>query len=243
MENNDITLSPFIRGKVHIFQRKKGYRFNLDPVLLADFFTPKKKKGKLIDLGTGSGILLLLISLRYKDLKFYALEIQDSLYNLAKKNFEKNKIDVNLISGDVRKIDKLFSPASFDYVITNPPYHKLTGKKPKNEEILVAKFEERATVEDFIKAASYLLKDYGSFYMINKAERLPEIVISLKRYRLEPKRLRFVHPTLKENSTHFLIECVKNAKEGCIVEKPLIVYKNPKEKIYTEEVNRLLEDF
>ncbi len=237
----DETLSPFIRGKVKIIQKKKGYRFNLDSVLLADFFK-KRKKGKIIDLGTGSGIILILISLRYRDLDFYALEIQDSLYDIAQRNFKLNQLNVHVIKGDVKNIKDLFPPHSFEYVITNPPYFK-TGKKPKNPEISTAKTEEKASTRDFIKSASYLLKDNGSFFMINQASRLPELISFMKGCNIEPKRIRMVHPSIKEDATHFLVEGIKNAKEGCIIEKPYIVYENPKEKIYTQELKDILEHF
>ena len=240
---DDETLSPFIRGKVHIIQKKRGYRFNLDSVLLADFIKIKKKKSKIIDLGTGSGILLILLSLKYKDPEFYALEIQETLFDLSKRNFSLNKIKVNLLNGDVKNIKKLLPPQSFDYVITNPPYYKIEGKKPENEELKIAKFEEKASVDDFIKAAFYLLKDNGSFFMVNQSNRLAEILYKMKKNRLEPKRVRFIYPSYREQSSHFLVEAVKNGKEGNIVEKPLIVYKDPKEKVYTEEVNFLLERF
>ncbi|NPA53139.1 MAG: methyltransferase [Aquificae bacterium] len=239
--NEDETLSPFLRGKINIIQKKKGYRFNLDSVLLANFFYPKKKKGKIIDLGTGSGIILLLISLKYKDLDFSALEYQNSLFDIAKRNFLLNKLNVNLVKGNVKDIKNLFPSQSFDYVITNPPYYKTTGKKPKNQEILIAKTEEIASIEDFIKASFYLLKDNGSFFMINQANRLSETIFLLKKYKLEPKRYRFVYPSLEDKASHFLIEAVKNAKESCEIEKPLIIYKDKQKKIYTPEVESYLE--
>ncbi len=239
----DETLSPFIRGKVHIIQKKKGYRFNIDSVLLSGFFKAKNKKGKIIDLGTGSGIIPILISLKYPELDFYGLEIQDSLYEIAERNFQINNLHVKLLKGDVKNIKNLLPSQFFDYVITNPPYYRKEGKKTSNRELLIAKFEEVASTQDFIKAAFYLLKDNGSFFMINQANRLPELIFSLKMSRLEPKRIRFVHPSLEETASHFLVEAVKNAKEGCIVEKPLILYKDPERKVYTEEVEYLLEKF
>jgi len=239
----DETLSPFIRGKIHIIQKKKGYRFNIDSILLSSFAKIKKKNGKIIDLGTGSGIVLLLISLKYKSLDFHALEIQESLFGIAKRNFQINHLKVNLIKGDVRDIKNIYPPHYFDYVITNPPYYSINSVKPKNKEISIAKFEIEAKTEDFIMAASYLLKDNGSFFMVNQSIRMPELIFLMKKNRLEPKRLRFIYPSIGENSTHFLVEAVKNAKEGCSVEKPLIIYKNPKEKVYTEEVNFILEKF
>ena len=233
--------SPFIRGKIHLFQPEKGYRFNIDSVLLANFINIKNK-GKLIDLGTGSGILILLLNLKYKNIDYSALEIQDELYDIAKKNFELNSVKVNLIKEDVKNIKKIYQPNSFDYVITNPPYFK--EYKGENLSIKIARSEYIASIDDFIKAVKYLLKDKGRFFLVFPSSRLSEITYKLKKENLQPKRWRFIHPSLKEKASHFLVEAVKNAKEGGeIVEKPLIVYNNPQKRIYTDEVNYILEKF
>ena len=233
--------SPFIRGKIHLFQPEKGYRFNIDSVLLANFINIKNK-GKLIDLGTGSGILILLLNLKYKNIDYSALEIQDELYEIAEKNFELNKVKVNLIKEDVKNIKKIYQPNSFDYVITNPPYFK--EYKGENLSLKIAKSEYFASIDDFIKAGKYLLKDKGKFFLVFPSSRLSEINYKLKKENLQPKRWRFIHPSLKEKASHFLVEAVKNAKEGGeVVEKPLIVYENPKKNIYTDEVKYILEKF
>ena len=243
LQDKELELIPFIRGAIKLYQKKKGYRFSIDSVLLADFVNIRKK-GKLIDLGTGTGIILLLLSLRYKNLEFYGLEIQKDLYNIAKENFKINKLEVDLKLGDVKEIKNLYKENLFDFVVANPPFHKKTGKKYTTEEEKIAKEETLATVEDFLKAGKYLLKDRGKFFMINKSDRLIETIHKCVILKLIPKRLRFIYPTVSEKSTHFLIECVKNAKlSGEIIEKPLILYKDSKSKIYTQEVEKILNEF
>ncbi len=243
LQDSDLQLTPFIRGKIKLYQKKKGYRFSIDSVLLADF-VKINKKGKLIDLGTGSGILLLLLALRYKNIDFYALEIQDSLYQIAIENFKLNNIKVNIKQGDVKQIENLYRPGYFDFVVINPPFHQNTGKKYATEEEAIAKSEIMATVEDFIKASSYLLKDRGRLFMINKTDRLSQTVYNLLFHNLIPKRFRFIHPDINEKSSHFLVECVKNARSGGeIVEKPLILYKDKKDKKYTQELEKILNEF
>lgn len=233
--------SPFIRGKIHLFQPEKGYRFNIDSVLLASFVNVKDK-GKLIDLGTGSGILILLLNLKYKNIDYWALEVQDELYDIAKKNFELNSVKVNLIKEDVKNIKKIFKPNSFDYVITNPPYFK--EYKGENRSLKIARSEYLASVDDFIKAGKYLLKDKGRFFLVFPSSRLSEITYKIKKENLQPKRWRFIHPAINEKASHFLVEAVKNAKEGGeTIDNPLIVYKNPKKKIYTDETKYILEKF
>ncbi len=243
MKENELVSSPFIRGKIQVIQKKSGYRFNLDSVLLASF-AKLKNNSKVIDLGTGSGILILLLNLKYRNLKFYAVEVQESLYEIAKKNFEINGVKVNLYLENVKNIKKIFENQSFDFVITNPPFFKKEMSKSKNIEIQIGKSEVKGSLEDFISASGYLLKNSGKLFLINNTSRLSETVFLMKKYKIQPKRFRFVHPTINENATNFLVEGIKGGKEsGEIVEKPLIVYENPKEKIYTKEVNYMLNVF
>ncbi len=243
MKNNELISSPFIRGKIQVIQRKSGYRFNLDSILLA-YFSKLKNNSKVIDLGTGSGILILLLNLKYKNIKFYAVEVQKSLYEIAKQNFKINNVEVNLYLENVKHIKKIFRNQSFDFVVTNPPFFKKEMSKAKNMEIQIGKSEVAGTLEDFISASSYLLKNSGKLFLINNINRLVETIYLMKKYKIQPKRFRFVHPTIDENATNFLVEGIKSGKEsGEIVEKPLIIYKNPKEKIYTDEVEYVLNVF
>lgn len=234
--NTDEDISPFIRGKIHIIQKKKGYRFNVDSLLLVNFVNISPFK-RVIDLGTGSGIIPILLNLKLKDIELYAVEVQQQMYDIAKRNFVLNKVDVNLFLSDVKDVKMLFSSGFFDVVITNPPYFKEANLSIERSEIL-------ATFEDFVKAASFLLKNKGKFFYIYPVGRFIESLSICKKYKLQPKRFRFIHPSLDEKATHLLVECLKSGKEGGeIVERPLIMYKDPKKKLYTEEVWCILENF
>jgi Predicted O-methyltransferase len=236
----DEDISPFIRGKIKIIQKREGYRFNIDSLLLVDFLNIKSS-GKIIDIGTGSGIIPILISLKYKNLKLYALEVQEDLFDIAKRNFQINNVHVQIALGNVKDVKKIYNHQYFDYVVINPPYFKEGNYKNIQEKI--ARSEALAKLEDFIYGSWYLLKNKGKLYLINITERFSETVSLLKKYNIQPKRYRFIHPSINEKATHFLVEASKNAKEGGeIVEAPLIIYENPKEKKYTGYVWNLLEN-
>jgi len=236
----DEDVSPFIRGKIRIIQKREGYRFNIDSLLLVDFLNIKSS-GKIIDIGTGSGIIPILISLKYKNLKLYALEVQEDLFDIAKRNFQINNVHVQIALGNVKDVKKIYNHQYFDYVVINPPYFKEGDYKNIQEKI--ARSEALAKLEDFIYGSWYLLKNKGKLYLINITERFSETVSLLKKYNIQPKRYRFIHPSINEKATHFLVEASKNAKEGGeIVEAPLIIYENPKKKKYTDYVWNLLEN-
>ena len=237
------TLTPFLRGRIRIIQSKEGYRFNIDSILLASFVNVPDRDANLIDLGTGSGILLILLSLKYKKLKLFGIELQESLFSQAWRNIQLNDVKAQLFKGDIREIKRIFRPETFDYVVFNPPYH-LPEKEVKPTERNIARYEIQGSIKDFIKASSYLLKNKGRLFLIFPVSRLSEVLSLMIDKNIQPKRYRFIHPSSKENATHFLIEGIKGGNPGGeAVEKPLIVYDNPDKKIYTSEVNFLLEKF
>ncbi|WP_457623818.1 tRNA1(Val) (adenine(37)-N6)-methyltransferase [Persephonella sp.] len=239
----DETLTPFLRGKINIIQKRDKFKFGLDSVLLASF--PKiKKRGKLIELGTGTGIILILLNLKYPQLNYYGIEIQKDFYDLSVRNFKLNNIKVNMINGNIKEIKKFFKPQYFDYVISNPPYFSINETKNSDLKGEVSRYEVSGKLEDFISGSSYLLKDKGRLFMIYPTNKLSHLITLFKKFKIQPKRLRFIHPSISEKSTHFLIEGMKSGKEGGeIVEKPLIIYDDPNKKIYTPEVEYILENF
>ncbi|NPA58133.1 MAG: tRNA1(Val) (adenine(37)-N6)-methyltransferase [Aquificae bacterium] len=237
------SIDRFIRGKLQVIQSRNGYRFNVDSVFLADFVKLPDRPASLIDLGTGNGIILLLLSLKYKNLKLYGVELQESLFSQAWRNLQLNKVKGQVFKGDIREIKRIFRPETFDYVVFNPPYHP-PPEGIKTDEKALGRYEIEGSLKDFVKAASYLLKPKGRLFFVYPATRLSQAVNLLTEKNLQPKRYRFVHPTLGEKATHFLLEAVKGGKAGGeTVEKPLVVYDNPDKKKYTEEVEFILEKF
>jgi tRNA1(Val) A37 N6-methylase TrmN6 len=242
LKENEI-LTPFIRGRIQVIQSKEGYRFNIDSVLLASFVDIPDKKSNLIDLGTGSGIILLLLSLKYRNINFFGVELQESLFSQAWRNIHLNRVNAKLFKGDIREIRRIFKPETFDYVVFNPPYH-IPEKEVEPTEKNIARYEIEGKLRDFIKAAGYLLKQKGKLFLIYPSTRLSSVISLLLERGIQPKRYRFIHPTKEEKATHTLIEGIKGGKAGGeTVEKPLIVYEDPYKKIYTPEVEFLLEKF
>ncbi|WP_457627398.1 tRNA1(Val) (adenine(37)-N6)-methyltransferase [Persephonella sp.] len=237
------TLTPFIRGRINVIQSKDGYRFNIDSVLLAHFINIPDRLSSLVDLGTGNGIILLLLSLKYKKLQLYGVELQESLFSQAWRNLQLNNVRAQLFKGDIREIKRIFRPETFDYVVFNPPYHPPPEEHTADEKS-IARYELEGRLKDFIKAGEYLLKPKGRLFFIFPATRLSEAIITAVEKNLQPKRYRFIHPTAGEPATHVLIECLKGGKPGGeLVEKPLIVYDEPNKKVYTPEVEFILEKF
>ncbi len=242
IKNNE-TVTPFLRGKIQIIQSKEGYRFNIDSILLASFVKITDKPSKLVDLGTGSGIVLVLLGLKYKKINLYGVELQESLFSQAWRNIQLNSLKAQLFKGDIREIRRIFRSESFDYVVFNPPYHYPPPQVERTEKN-IARFEIEGKIKDFVKASSYLLKNGGKLFTIVPTSRFSEVIDFLVQKKLQPKRYRAVHPTINENASHVLIEAAKGGKTGGeTFEKPLIVYEDSYKKKYTPEVEFLLENF
>ncbi|MBP5402584.1 MAG: tRNA1(Val) (adenine(37)-N6)-methyltransferase [Treponema sp.] len=255
--NDKFRTDGFPAVNLKIMQDKKAFCFGLDAVLLSDFAVVKKNECA-VDLGTGSGIIPLILSrtsasAKNETDKFTALEIQKEQAELAKKNVALNNLEdkIKVVEGDIKNVKKLFKPQSFDVVTSNPPYAVFTGGAVSDDAAAsgceksnctvsakaIARQEILCTLEDVIKAASYILKPKGRFYMIHRPERLEEIFISLNKFNLKAKRMKIVMPFIDSAPTMVLIEAVKDAKCGVKLEKPLIVYKEKGQ--YSEEVSAL----
>ena len=220
-----------------IIQNIKGFCFGIDAVLLSDFAKEIRNKAQVLDLGTGTGILSILLSAKTNLKKIYGIEIQKDVADMAKRSVILNNLEdkIEIINKNVLDIINIFEKNSFDAIVTNPPYKKAdTGKINENEGKYISRHEATATLQDFIKISYELLKDGGSLYMVHKPERLSEINCELKMNRLEPKKLRIVYPNYQEEAKLILIKATKNAKEFLKIEKPLVVYKENGE--YTDEI-------
>ncbi len=220
-----------------IIQRVDGFCFGIDAVLLSDFSKNIKKGSKVIDLGTGTAILPILLSAKTEAEKIIGIEIQKEIAEMAQRSILLNNLEnkVEILNENIKSLTERFEDGSFDVVVTNPPYKKLnTGLTNENKIKYISRHEIEANLEDFISISSKLLKNSGSLYMVHRPERLGDIMFLLKKYKLEPKILKFVQSDISKPPKLFLIKAVKNAKSFLKIEKPIYVYDLKGE--YTNEI-------
>lgn len=220
-----------------IIQNKEWFCFGIDAVLLSDFAKNIRNNSKVLDFGTGTGIISILLCGKTKLSQITGVEIQEEVCKMAQKSIELNKLQdkFNILNADINELDNILQANSYDAIVTNPPYKKdLTGAKNISETKLISRHEVKFDFKKMVKISSKLLKNGGSFYMIHRPERMSEIVKELKDNKLEPKVVRFVHPHINDNANMILIKAVKNAKEFLTVEPPLIVYNS--DNTYTKEI-------
>ena len=226
---------------VKIIQANEGYRFSVDAILLEDFITAKPLE-KGIELGTGSGIISILLAKRLENTEITAVEIQEALTERATRNIELNdlKEKINVLSMDMRDLRKEFPANSFDFVFSNPPFRKPeTGRISTDKERAIARHEIEINLPDLVSTAAYLLKHNGRFYMIYHPFRLAELVSLLRESRLEPKRMRFVHSRQGEEAKMVMIEAVKMGGIWLKIDPPLYLYENGSD--YTQETRDILK--
>ena len=219
-----------LKNGYKIIQNSEMFKFGIDAVLLSYFaFNQIRNNEKIIDLGTGNGIIpLLLAKSRAKNIT--GLEIQAENVELAKKSIALNQLEnkINVIQGDIKLVSENFPKHSFDSVLTNPPYMiNNHGKQNPNDAKLIARHEVLCNLEDIISAADFLLKPNGKFFMIHKAFRLPEIFNSMIIHKIEPKRMQMILPFADKEANLVLIEGRKNGNPRLQIEKNLIVYEKP----------------
>lgn len=230
------------RKGYQIIQNTGRFCFGMDAVLLSEFVHIKKNEC-VADLGTGTGILPILLEAKTEAKQFKALEIQEESVDMARRSVCFNHLQekIEIVMGDIKEAVKIFGAASFDVVTTNPPYMRDEhGLKNPEQAKSVARHEVLCNLDDVIKNGAGLLKEYGRFYMVHRPFRLSEIMDALHRYRLEPKRMRFVHPYVNKDANMVLIEAVKGGGINLKLEPPLIVYAEKGK--YTEEVLRMYRE-
>ena len=224
------------RNGYRIIQKKKGFCFGMDAVLLSGF--AQVKEGEMaVDLGTGTGIIPILLEAKTKGRHFTGLEIQEEVAEMANRSVRLNQLEdrVDIVRGDIKEASRLFGKASFDVVTSNPPYmNDNHGLKNPDLPKAIARHEVFCTLDDVCREASLLLKTGGRFYMVHRPHRLAEIITALKNYKLEPKRMKLVHPFIDKDANMVLIEAVRGGKSMMKVEAPIIVYQKP--GVYTQEI-------
>ncbi|MFB3886139.1 MAG: tRNA1(Val) (adenine(37)-N6)-methyltransferase [Thermodesulfobacteriota bacterium] len=222
----DETLDTF--GEVRILQKRKGYRFSIDAILLSQFIRIRKDE-RAIDLGTGCGIIPLLLSSGTKAHSFVGVEVQKELAELAERNVLLNGLSdrISILHKDFRELRKMVPPGSFDVVFSNPPYRKYrTGRVNPTLEKAIARHEIEGRLEDLISTASYLLPPKGRCYLIYAASRVVDLLWVLRDNRLEPKRIQWVYPRLDGEAKFILLESVKASGVELKVIQPLVLQTN-----------------
>ncbi|MDE7271578.1 MAG: tRNA1(Val) (adenine(37)-N6)-methyltransferase [Lachnospiraceae bacterium] len=224
------------RNSYQIIQNPEKFCFGMDAVLLSGFVRVRPG-ANVLDMGTGTGIIPLLIEAKTQASHISAIEIQEESADMARRSVQLNRLEhkIDIVTGDLKEADKFFGAASFDVITCNPPYmigqHGLINPDaPK----AIARHEILCTLEDVVRNAAKLLRPGGYFSMVHRPFRLAEIITVMTEYKLEPKRMKLVYPYVDKEPNMVLIEGCKGGKPRMTVEKPLIVYKAP--NIYTDEI-------
>lgn len=241
-QDEDILLKPneriddLERNSLRIIQDTKRFCFGMDAVLLSGF-AKVKDKGTVLDLGTGTGIIPILLSAKTTASHLTGLEIQHDSADMAKRSVCLNHLEdrIDIVEGDIKDAANLFPKASFDAVTSNPPYMiGMHGIQNPNEPKAIARHEILCTLEDVVANAAAVLKPGGNFYLVHRPFRLCEIFNTLTKYGLEPKRMKLVYPYVDKEPNMVLIEANRGGRSRLTVEKPLIVYKDVNK--YTDEI-------
>ena len=226
---SDERLDDLQRNGYQIIQKKNGFCFGMDAVLLSGFARVKQGE-KAIDLGTGTGIIPILLEAKYEGEHYTGLEIQDEMADMAARSVALNHLEekVSIVKGDIKEASRLFGAASFDVVTSNPPYmNDAHGLKNPDLPKAISRHEVLCTLDDVTREAARLLRPGGRFYMVHRPHRLIEIITALTKYKLEPKRMKMVHPFVEKDANMVLIEAVRGGKSMIKVEAPIVVYQEP----------------
>ncbi len=235
----DERLDDLQRNGYKIIQNPNKFCFGIDAVLLSGF-ADIKKGSRVLDLGTGTGILPILLAAKTEAKSFEGLEIQEESADMARRSVAYNGLQelIHITTGNIAEASSLFGCSSFDAVVTNPPYmNDKHGLKNPDMAKAIARHEILCSLEDVVRESSRVLQPKKSLFMVYRPFRLAEIFQTLQKHHMEPKRMRLIHPYLKKEPNMVLIEAVKDGNPMIKIEPPLIVYKSP--GVYTKEILEL----
>ena len=222
-----------------IVQDNEMFNFSLDSVLLPNFITINESAKNILDIGTGNAPIPLILSQKTKA-NIIGIEIQKEVSQMAKESVKINNLEnrITIINEDIKKYYKNATPESFDIITSNPPYFKVkeTSKFNKNDYKTIARHEVNLTLEDILKISRKLLKNGGTLGLVHRPERLIDILITMRKYNIEPKKIRLVYPGKNKEANILLIEGKKNGKKGLKIMPPL--YSHNKDGSYTEEIKK-----
>lgn len=240
MLNDNERIDDLQINNLKIIQNITGFCFGIDSVLLANFAKNIKDNSNVIDLGTGTGIIPILLSAKIKAKSITGVEIQSDVAEMAKRSVELNNLNnlINIVNADIRNLHQIFEKGKFDVVITNPPYIKEnTGAINENNKKMISRHEIKCTIQDIAKISYDLLRDNGEFYMVHRPDRLMDIMENFRKYKLEIKELRFVYSNNSSQANLVLIKATKFGRPFLKVQKPLYVYKENGE--YSDDVLKI----
>lgn len=237
------TVIDLLNKDMKIIQRVDHFSFSLDSLLVSEFATITRTTKKIVDLGTGNGVIPMFLSKRTKS-QIFGVEIQKISAELAKRNISLNNLDnqINIINDDMKNWKNYFTPNSIDLVVTNPPFFKWHGEEKQLndlDQLSLARHEISIDLDELIKTASSLLKDKGYFTMVHRVDRLIEIIETMKKYNIEPKKIQFCYSKINKEGKILLIEGVKYGKHNLKVMPPLIAHDENGE--YSQEVLKMFE--
>lgn len=225
-----------------IIQDNTGFCFGIDSILLVDFAKKIKSGSTVIDLGTGTGILGILLCGKTNLKHVIGIEIQKEVANMAERSIKLNSLEdkFEIINDDIKNIieKRIIQKNTVDVVITNPPYKEIgNGIINENKKKLISRHETKANLEDFIKVSADILKDKGIIYMVHKPERLVDIIYLMRKNKIEPKKIKFIYPTKEKESNLVLIKAIKGANKFLKIDKPLYIYDSNGN--YTEQIKQI----
>ena len=230
-----------LQNGFYVIQNPEKFCFGMDAVLLSGFANIRKNE-TVLDMGTGTGIIPILLKSKGKGGHLTGLEIQEECADMARRSVRYNSLesDIDIICGDIKEAAATFGAASFDVVTSNPPYMiGLHGLRNPDLPKAIARHEVLCNLEDVVSQAARVLRDRGRFYMVHRPFRLAEIMNVLTKYKLEPKRMQLVYPYIDREPNMVLIEALKGGNSRITVEPPLIVYKEP--GVYTENILKIYD--
>lgn len=238
---NLLTADTFFNGRIRVKQNRAGYRFSIDAVLIAGLTIPSPDD-TVLDLGTGCGIIPLILAYRHPKIKVYGIEVQQQLADLAIINVEENRMKdrITIHCMDMKKLKHDMMSGPVDLVVSNPPYRKAeSGRINPDQQRAVARHEIKATLSDVVETAQRMLRTAGRFVTVYPAERMADILIQMRSAGLEPKSLRTVHSDRHTDAKLIIVEGKKGGRPGLKIGSPVIIYR--KDGSYTDEVQEMFK--
>ena len=224
-------------NNLRIIQNSKGFCFGIDSVLLSDYAKNLKRDSTVVDIGTGTGIIGILLCAKSQLKHITGVEIQSEVANMAKRSIALNHLQdkFNILNMNIKNVFDEIAPNTIDVVVTNPPYMKLnSGAQNIEEKKLISRHEIECDLKDIITISYRLLKSKGEFYMVHRMDRLVDIMYLLREYKLEPKQIRFIQSRANVSPNLVLLRCVKDGGKALKIDSPLIVYNE--DGTYTDEI-------